>query len=46
MEHIYETYQPRDASDVTSRVKALDTKLEDTVKTLGQHRGELNRLKK
>ena len=46
VEHIFETYQPRDGSDVTFRVKALKTKVEETMKTTGQHRGELNRLKK
>ena len=46
IEHIYETYQLRDSTDVTPRVKALETKLEDQAKTIGQHQGELNRLKK
>ena len=46
MEHIFETYQPRDGADVTSRVKILETKAEEATKTLGQHRADINRLKK
>ena len=46
MEHIFETYQPRDGADVTSRVKTLKTKADEASKVLGQHRVDLNRLKK
>ena len=28
LEHMYETYRPRDSTDVTPRVKALETKVE------------------
>ena len=35
IKHIYETYQPRDSTDVTPRVKVLETKLEDQAKTIG-----------
>ena len=46
IEHIFETYQPRDGADVTSRVRALETKAEESSKLLGQQRADLNRLKK
>ena len=45
LEHIYETYQPRDFTDVTPRLKALETKVEAQGITIGQQRGELNRLR-
>ena len=44
LEHIYDTYQPRDSTDVTPRLKALETKVEAQGITIGQQRGELNRL--
>ena len=46
LEHIYETYQPRDSTDVTPRAKALETKIKAQALTIGQHRGGINRLKK
>ena len=45
LEHIYETYQPRDSSDVTPRVRALETKVDAQAVTIGQQRGDINRLK-
>ena len=44
LEHIYKTYQPRDSTDVTPRVKAPETKVEAHGTTIGQHRGEINHL--
>ena len=44
LEHIYETYQPRDLTDVTLLVKALETKVEAHGTAIGQHQGEINRL--
>ena len=44
LEHIYETYQPRDSTDVTPRLKALETKVEAQGITIGQQQGEINRL--
>ena len=44
LEHIYETYQPRDSTDVTPRVKAIETKVEAHGITIGQQRGEINHL--
>ena len=46
LERIYETYQPRDSTDVTPCVKALETKIKAQASTIGQHRGGINRLKK
>ena len=43
LEHIYETYQPRDSTDVTPRLKALETKVEAHGVAIGQQRSELSR---
>ena len=43
LEHIYETYQPRDSTDITPRLKALETKVEAQGVAIGQQRSELSR---
>ena len=42
LEYVYETYQPRDSIDVTPRVKALKTKVEAHITTIGQQWGKIN----